>query len=187
MYTQNVTHQAKHFLLVALSLAGSGMAGTALAQSAAVTATGDISSSCSFTSSGVVTLNIGQVPIGVFTRPGAISNASAPDFIVLTCTANPGITMTMTGTPAGNGAPDSVLALAPGSGAATGVGVQVLNDGTGNPTTPLILNAVNTVNPGSCNTGCSVRIPVVARYYAISSAVTTGAGNATATLNFTFN
>lgn len=184
MNTHSIFPRAKPLFALLVLFASLGLAGTASAQSSGsviVNVTGNITGSCSITSGNTVTLNIGSVPASNLPSNGATSVASPTQDVTITCTANPGITMTLNGTQMPGGAPNTVLQLTPGPGVAGGVGVQILNNGTGAPTTPLALGASNAIPTGS-----TVTIPVAARYYRYG-AITAGTANGTATLDFTFN
>nr|WP_311528363.1 spore coat protein U domain-containing protein [uncultured Ralstonia sp.] len=145
--------------------------------------TGRITGTCSISSGSTLAFTLDPMDTGAFGSVGATGGQSAAQNIVLTCQAPPGVTMRMTGTGAGSGAPDSVLANAAGTDAATGVGIQLLyHDGAGAPATVLRLNTDVALTRGT-----TVTIPVAARYYALVAKPTAGTVNSTATLNFTFN
>ncbi|WP_158544991.1 fimbrial protein [Dyella monticola] len=184
MNTQTTNLRIKPLVALVVLLAAGGFAHIAPAQgtgSATVNVTGNITGDCSITAGSTVALNIGSIPAANLPSVGSTSTASPAQNITITCTANPGITMTLNGTQLA-GQPNTVLQLSSsGAGAAGGVGVQILNNGTGTPTTALQIGARNTIP-----TAATVTIPVAARYYR-AGAVTAGTANATATLNFTFN
>jgi major type 1 subunit fimbrin (pilin) len=77
---------------------------------------------------------------------------------------------------------NSVVALNSGSGAATGIGLQLLN-GSG---TPFPLNTAATFSGYSTSAGGSYTIPMQARYYQTAATVTAGTANATMTLYMTY-
>ncbi|HTV87246.1 MAG TPA: fimbrial protein [Dyella sp.] len=177
-----ISRRTKPLVVCALAILAGGVATASLAQSTAtVNVTGNIQGTCNVTGGSTTTINLGNVSVSAFSGAGTTSPISAPQNIVLTCTSSPGITMTMTGTQAPSG-PNTTLALTGTTGIATGVGVQILNNGTGTPTTPLVLGASNTIP-----TGATVTIPVAARYYAINATPGAGTANSTATLTFRFN
>jgi major type 1 subunit fimbrin (pilin) len=181
--TSNQERRMKHVIASCLLMAGVGMTHGAFAQTT-VNVNGNITGTCSVTSPTNITINLGSVPATDFKGAGTWTTTSPTQNLVLSCTGNPGVTMTMSGTQA-TGAPNTVLALtgAGGAGVATNVGVQILNNGTStSPTTPLVLNLGVTIPSGA-----SITIPIAARYYAITSAPGAGTANAVATVNFTFN
>lgn len=148
-----------------------------------VNVTGDITGSCSITAGATPTIDLGSIPVSTFTGVGTTSPISAAQNIVLTCTSSPGVKMRMTCAQAA-GAPITVLALTARADAASGVGVQLLYDGTSAPKNPLALGTDVVV---TASAGTTVTIPVAARYYATAASPNAGIANSTATLSFTFN
>lgn len=112
----------------------------------------------------------------------SIGTTAKPKTFELGLTCNPGarVNVTMTGTKNTDTSAAGVLQLsgAGSAGVATGVGIQILYNGS-----PLALNnnIVLKTSPGGQET-----FPFVARYYQTKSTVTTGDANATATLNLTY-
>lgn len=129
-----------------------------------------------------LTFPIGNILASTFgssvgtTPPGAQSTQN----LGLDCNPYANINVSLSGNQNPDVANNSVLALdGQGSaGVATGVGVQLLYNGT-----PLTLNnrLVLKQSPGGLET-----FPLTARYYQTRTAVTTGSANASATLNLTY-
>lgn len=174
-----------HGLLVALLLIVGG-APEALAQGSNVSVTGRITGQCRITAGDSITLALGDVDVSTFTAVGNVSPTAGMQNITLTCTASPGITMTMSGTQNANTPNTSVLALtgAGTPGIATGAGVQLLYSTatTGTPTA-LLTRGTAVAIP----TGNTVTVRVGARYYATSATPTAGTANSSATLTFVVN
>lgn len=108
------------------------------------------------------------------------SGASVTQNLGLNCDAGANINVSLGGTQNPDTADSSVLALAGqgSAGVASGVGVQLLYNGS-----PLKLNnrIVLKQSPGGQET-----FPLTARYYQTRTAVGTGSANTTATLNLTY-
>ncbi len=176
----------KRYLSQALAslLLIAGGASEAVAQAVNVNVTGNITGECRITGGASLTIPLGDVLASSFTAGNPYSTTAGMQNITLTCTASPGIRMTMTGAP--YPATASVLALtnAGSPGVATGAGVQLLYSTatTGTPTTLLVRDT-----PVTIPTGNTVTVRVGARYYASTIPPTAGAANATATLTFTVN
>jgi Fimbrial protein. len=98
----------------------------------------------------------------------------------LACDAGANINVTLQGIQNPDVSTTSVLALTGQGGAdvATGVGVQLLYNGS-----PLVLNKLVTLKKSS---GGQETFPIVARYYQTKKSVTTGKANASATLDLTY-
>lgn len=178
MGKHKVYRHIKAGVALTLLLAASGVAGSVSAQSAdsaTINVTGNIKGSCSLSSPNTLQLSIGDIAATDLASSGSRSKASATGNITIACTGNPGITMRMTGTQL-SGGPSTVLALDSGSSVATGVGVEILNNGNA-----IVLNQTNNITSSS-----TVTVPLTARYYSLGNP-TAGTANATATLNFTFN
>lgn len=179
-YKRCLPHALAALLLIA------GGATEALAQTSTVNVTGNITGECRVTGGTTLTIPLGDVAASTFTAVGNVSATAGMQNITLTCTASPGIRMTMTGTQNAGTTNTSVLALtgAGTTGVATGVGVQLLYSTatTGTPTTLLTRGTAVTIP-----TGTTVTVRVGARYFATSAAPTAGAANTTATLTFVVN
>lgn len=171
--------------LAALLLIAGG-ATEAFSQTATVNVTGNITGECQITAGSSITVPLGDVLASTFTAVGSTSATAGMQNITLSCTASPGIRMTMSGTQNAGTTNASVLALtgAGNAGVATGVGVQLLYStaATGTPTTLLTRNTAVTIPTGS-----TVTVRVGARYFATSATPTAGTANTTATLTFTVN
>ncbi|ENA0610257.1 fimbrial protein [Enterobacter bugandensis] len=130
----------------------------------------------------LLTFPIGDIPVSRFgsaagTIPAGTENTQN---LGLNCDADANINVELTGTQNPDLGNDSVLALT-GQGdsdVATGVGVQLLYNGT-----PLQLNNRIVMKQSA---GGQETLPLTARYYQTRSSVTTGKANATATLNLTY-
>lgn len=172
-----------HALAALLLIAGG--ATEALAQSSNVSVTGRITGLCRITAGDSITIPLGDVDASTFAAIGNVSPTAGMQNITLTCTASPGITMTMNGTQHAGTANASVLALTgAGAGIATGVGVQLLYSTatTGTPTTLLTRGTAVTIP-----TGNTVTVRVGARYFATAATPMAGIANSSATLTFTVN
>lgn len=169
--------------LAALLLIAGG-ATEAFAQTSTVNVTGRITGECRITGGATLTISLGDVAASSFSGVDSFSPTAGMQNITLTCTANPGITMTMTGDP--YPATASVLALtnAGSAGVATGVGVQLLygTDATSTPTTLLVRDT-----PVPIPTGNTVTVRIGARYNARVANPGAGIANTTATLTFRVN
>lgn len=125
-----------------------------------------------------INIPLGDVAASTLANVGATSPISRPASISLSCANNPRVTMTLQGTQAPGG-PDTTVALS-GTGAAQGVGVQVLYNSTPmvvNSTTPTLVDAA---------AGATATVPIAARYYR-TGAITAGSANASPTLRFDYN
>lgn len=170
--------------LAALLLIGGG-ATQALAQTSTVNVTGNITGECRITGGDNLSFDLGDVLASSLNAVGATSPTSPEQYITLACTGNPPLKMTMSGTQHPGTTATSVLALSnTGTGAATGVGVQLLWGLNMTPTNLLTRNTPVTVYAAA---GATPRVRISARYYATSATPNAGAANATATLTFTVN
>lgn len=125
---------------------------------------------------------IGDVSTSKFgTSVGTIpSGAENTQNLGLNCTANANINATFGGTQNPDVGATSVLALTGqgSAGVASGVGVQILYNGS-----PLELNKNIVLKKSS---GGQETFPLTARYYQTKTSVTTGTANASATLSVTY-
>ena len=164
-----------------------GGATQALAQTATVNVTGNITGQCTISGGSSITVPLGDVPATRFTGVNSNSDTAGMQNITLTCTASPGIRMTMSGTQ-NTDIPTNptLLALtnAGGAGVARGVAVQLLYSTatTGTPTTVLLRDTAVTIP-----TGNTVTVRVAARYVQSAATIVAGSANTTATLTFTIN
>lgn len=178
MNTPHLFSRFNQALIVLLLPAALMIAAPAQAQSTAnVSVTGRITGNCQVTTSSV-TIALGNVAASSLGAVGSASPISSPQNVSLTCTASPGVTMSMSGTSAGI-TPNTVLALT-GTPAASGVGVQLFYN---NGTAPMVIGQGYSVNSTAPTT---LTIPIAARYY-VTGAVKAGTANANAVLSFTFN
>lgn len=174
-----------HALAALLLMAGG--ATEAFAQVSTVNVTGNITGECRITGGTSLTIPLGDVPVSRFTGPNSNSDTTGMQNITLTCTASPGIRMTMSGTQnADIPTNPTLLALtgAGGAGVARGAAVQLLYSTatTGTPTTVLLRNTAVTIP-----TGATVTVRVGARYVQTLATMVAGTANTTATLTFTIN
>ena len=176
-----------HALAALLLIAGG--ATEALAQTSTVNVTGNITGECRITGGASLTVPLGDVPASTFAANGDVSTTAGMQNITLTCTASPGITMTMTGVQHPGTADTTVLSLTGygTAGVSRGVGVQLLYSTatTGTPTTVLRRGTAVTIP-----TGNTVTVRIGARYFATGVGggfPTAGSANTTATLTFTVN
>ncbi len=122
-----------------------------------------------------VAIDLGAVAASSLTSVGSVSPTSGTQNVSLSCSNNPSVTMTMSGTRSGT--LPNVLALTLAS-TARGVGVQILRN-----------NAALTIGSGvsvSSGAGATLTVPIAARYYRTGD-ITAGTANASATLQFTYN
>lgn len=174
--------------LAALLLIAGG-ATEALAQTSTVNVTGNITGECRISGGATLTIPLGNVAASTLTAVGVVSPTAGMQNITLTCTASPGVRMTMTGTQHPATTDATVLSLTGygNAGVARGVGVQLLysTSTTGTPTTLLTRGTAVTIPSGD-----TVTVRVGARYYTTGLVGTTpsaGTANTTATLTFTIN
>lgn len=130
--------------------------------------------SLSFPIGNVLATNFGST---IGTTP---ASAQTTQNLVLNCDAFANINVSLSGTQNPDIANTSVLALTGqgSAGVASGVGVQLLYNGT-----PLQLNNRIVLKQ---STGGQESFPLTARYYQTKTAVTTGSANTSATLNLTY-
>lgn len=125
---------------------------------------------------------IGNVPATNFsTTPGTIpAGGQTTQNLGLSCDTGANINVSLSGTQNPDIANNSVLALTGqgSAGVASGVGVQILYNGT-----PLQLNNRIVLKQSS---GGQETFPLTARYYQTKTAVTTGSANTSATLSITY-
>lgn len=113
---------------------------------------------------------------GVGSYPGD-SNTKNVD-IQLNCDSGANVNLLVQGTTIN--ASNGVLKLSSSAGAATGVGIQILNG-----TAPLPLNRTVSIKT---NTSSGIyTIPLKARYYQTESSISSGSANATSTFTLTYN
>lgn len=118
---------------------------------------------------------LGNVLTSAMASVGSTTPTSASSDLVLTCSSNPRVDMKLITTPI-NGT-TNVLALTGGTGAASGVGVQLIYN-----------NAVmvpNTEYRVSNSAAATLNVPIAARYYRTGT-VRPGVGNAAAVVQFTY-
>jgi type 1 fimbria pilin len=124
-----------------------------------------------------ITIPLGDVQASALATVGATSPISATQSVVLSCSGNPSVNMTLRGTQA-SGAPANVLALTQEASAAKGVGVQLLYRNI-----PLSVDATQNLTTSS---GATLTVPIAARYYRTGD-LEGGLANAAATLQFAYN
>lgn len=112
---------------------------------------------------------------GVGTYPGNSNTKNVN--LVLNCNSGTNVNLLVQGTTID--ASRGVLKLTSATNAASGVGIQILND-----TTPLPLN--QTVAIKTNTSSGTYTIPLKARYYQTESTITAGTANATATFTLTY-
>lgn len=136
---------------------------------------------CSITTPNL-TFPIGDIMVSKFgTAIGTIpSGGQNTQNLGLNCDYNANINVSLSGTQNPDVGTTSVLALTNQGDAdvATGVGVQILYNGT-------VLSRNSNIVLKRSNGGQEM-LPITARYYQTKTAVTTGKANATATLNLTY-
>lgn len=135
---------------------------------------------CTLASSDSLTVDLGNVPSRNFSGVG--STAGAKDFNVnLECDAGTNVNVNMTGKQSADSTDVGVLALtgAGSTGVSSGVGVQVLYNGT-----PLALNS--DVVLGTSVAGGASTYTFSARYIQTLSKITAGTANTIATLNISY-
>lgn len=136
---------------------------------------------CSITTP-TLTFPIGNIMAGTFgTAVGTIpAGAQTTQNLGLACDAFANVNVTLSGTQHPDVADTSVLALTGqgSAGVATGVGVQLLYNGT-----PLSINNRIVLKRSA---GGQETFPLTARYYQTKNTVTTGTANTSATLNITY-
>lgn len=124
-------------------------------------------------------VNLADIASSSFTEEGS-SAGDKPFIVSLTCAAGNKISLSLQGTQNKDVSDTSVLELtnAGGTGVATGIGVQILTDGT-----PLKLN--DTIDLGTA-AGGDQDFTFVARYIQTKPMVGEGTANSVATLDMTF-
>ncbi|KAA5928098.1 fimbrial protein [Pantoea sp. Bo_2] len=135
---------------------------------------------CSLSSSDNLNVDLGNVPSRNFSGIGSTSGAK--DFNVnLECDAGTNVNVNMSGTQSADSTDSSVLALtsAGSTGVSSGIGVQVLYNGT-----PLALNS--DVVLGTSVAGGATTYTFSARYIQTLSKITAGTANTIATLNISY-
>lgn len=137
---------------------------------------GNIVSVCSVKDDNV-SVPMGTVYDSEFTGPG--SNSTEVKFkVAVNCPANSNVYVTMGGTADSDMTDGSVLALTPGEGNATGIGAQILYNGT-----PLKLNEKLFMKKAA---GGDESLQFSARYIQTKPSITPGHANATGTLTITY-
>lgn len=124
-----------------------------------------------------LTVQMGDVQKTVFTGKGATSPDKGFN-LSLHCNANTKVYTTISGT-ADTSNTQGVLALATGTGAATGVGVQIIYSNQ-----PVQLGTL--MHLQDVITESDISVPFQARYYQTGSSVTGGQANSTATFTMTY-
>jgi type 1 fimbria pilin len=128
-----------------------------------------------------MTFPIGNVPASDFgTKVGFIPTKTSTQNLGLDCDADANINVQLSGTQNPDVSTKSVLALngQGDAGTASGVGVQLLYNGT-----PLEINKNIVMKKSS---GGQEMLPITARYYQTKTAVTTGDASTSATLALTY-
>jgi type 1 fimbria pilin len=125
-----------------------------------------------------LSFGIGNVTADYFTAIGTTSQENSTQNLGLNCDVGANINVTLNGTQNPDSTDPSVLALSGGTNVATGVGVQLLYNGT-----PLKLNNLLNLKTSA---GGQETFPITARYIQTKDTVTAGSANATATLNITY-
>jgi|AGFS01.1.fsa_nt_gi P pilus assembly protein, pilin FimA len=117
------------------------------------------------------TVNLGDVNLNAFKKVGSVSRAEAFHIQLKDCSASiTGGTITFQGTPDSDN--NDLLQLTPGSGVATGVGVEILD---GNSGKPVALGAVTATHPLSSGDN---DLLYYLRYKSTQTPVTPGTANA---------
>ncbi|MEB5959741.1 fimbrial protein [Enterobacter sichuanensis] len=133
--------------------------------------------SCSLSASNI-NVSIGDIPVDVFKGVGSVSPSADFD-IGLTCNRDANVSVSLNGTHSSETSDNSVIALTDTGKQASGIGVQILNNGT-----PLDIGSsvpLKTIKGNSL-----VTLPFSARYYQTSSKITAGNANTTATLDIIY-
>ncbi|NTX67967.1 type 1 fimbrial protein [Lelliottia amnigena] len=137
---------------------------------------GNIVSVCSVKDANI-SVPMGTVYDSEFTGPG--SNSAEVKFkVAVNCPANSNVYVIMGGTADSDMTDGSVLALTPSEGNATGIGAQILYDGT-----PLKLNEKLFMKKAA---GGDESLQFSARYIQTKPSITPGHANATGTLTITY-
>lgn len=121
------------------------------------------------------TIALGNVSTNTMTAVGSTSPTSAASNLRLTCSNNPAVDMRLTTAPIA-GTPN-VLAISGGSGAASGIGVQLIYNNA--------VLAYNTNYRVSNAAGPSLQIPLAARYYR-TGAMRPGTANGSAVVQLIY-
>ncbi|AOJ84895.1 pilus assembly protein [Burkholderia savannae] len=132
------------------------------------------------TGSRSMTVPLGDVRVDRFTGIGS-SFADRNFSIGLTCTQPSGtynVALTFSATADSSGAP-GVLAITQSEAAATGVGIQLLMNGSS-------VTFGSELDAGSATAGTTLAIPMTARYYQTGSVITPGAANGIATFTISY-
>lgn len=133
---------------------------------------------CSVTNTSI-TVPMGDVPRNSFTGVGH-QGPAIPFFIALNCSAGTNVKFSIDATADSSGTPGLIALDSAGTaGVASGVGIQLTNNGT-----PV---AFRSIIPVMTAPGGTLNIPLIARYYQKSATVTAGQANAHATFTMTYN
>ena len=130
-----------------------------------------------------IPVDFGSVPKSTFTGVG--STAAERNFAInLTCQQSPGnVLISLDPNTGGSTSSPGVLAIATGAGAATGVGIQLLDARNDQPVTYGVgIPAGNRISSAG-----PLSVPFKARYYQTQTTVTPGTANSTATFTIQYN
>ena len=133
--------------------------------------------SCNLSASNI-NVPIGDIPADSFNGVGSVSPAADFD-IGLTCNRDANVSVILNGTHSSETSDNSVIALSDTGKQASGIGVQILNNGT-----PLDIGSSVSLKKVEGNNLAT--FPFSARYYQTSSKITAGNANTTATLDIIY-
>lgn len=165
----------RHYLkVIMLTVFFTGGALAASSTTGKITVTGKvIAGTCDFSGPSAIAVPLGDVSFNDFSGVG--TTTAAKDFTIqLKCQDEANVYLTMAASEESNLGSSGVLALQ-GAGTATGVGIQLLKDGS-----PFPLNSRTEI---ALNQSADLNINMGARYYQSSASMTAGSGNAV--VNFT--
>lgn len=147
-------------------------------------------STCTILTPSPIRVDLGQVSLNPTAGFGSAIRSTSPsrDFnIAMNCDTTAAgafkINMQLTGQPVAGYEDQGVLSLS--SGAATGMGIQVLRGASSGMQTPVIFNTPWVVASYPLTSG-TVTVPFSARYYQTAARVTPGAANGVATFTVTY-
>jgi hypothetical protein len=135
---------------------------------------------CSVTT-GAMNFSMGDIPVTSFSNAiGFTPDKTVTQNLGINCDPNANINITLVGTKNPDVSDTNVLALSNQgqSGVADGIGVQLLYNNN-----PLVLNTILNLKKSA---GGQETFPITARYIQTKANVKPGSGNATATLNLTY-
>ncbi|MEB5978547.1 fimbrial protein [Enterobacter vonholyi] len=133
--------------------------------------------SCSLSETNI-NVAIGDIPVDSFNGVGSVSPTADFD-IGLTCNRDANVSVSLNGVHSNETSDNTVIALSETGKQASGIGVQILNNGT-----PLAIGS--TVPLKTLKGNNLATFPFSARYYQTSSKITAGNANATATLDIVY-